>query len=228
MDVVYVVGPWDENEELRFSLRSLAANVPHDRVWIAGHLPSWAAGVGHIPVGRRPSRFKSSTANLLAACRHLDVSAEFAYFNDDFFAVTPAEDIPVRHRGPVGDVLAAVPHSHYRMGAIATARLLREHGVDRPLSYELHMPMRVDKARMAKAIELGRSIPALHKRTLYGNLAGAGGEQVPDCKIHDRHTRIPPGAVWASTTDESFACGAAGAQIRALFPEPCRYEREGT
>lgn len=228
MDVVYVVGPWDDNEELRYSLRSLAAHVPHDRVWLAGHRPPWVTGVGHIPVSPATSRFASSTANLLAACTHPDVSEEFAYFNDDFFALTPVTGIPAMHRGRVADVVAATLHSPYRLGAIATARLLRQrYGVRDPLSYELHLPMPVRKDGMIAAIEAGKDLPVLHKRTAYGNLVRLGGEQVPDCKIKDLHTGIPDGATWVSTTDRSFARGQVGVDIRARFPDPCRYEREG-
>lgn len=224
-----MVGPGDRNEELRYSLRSLAAHVPHDRVWIAGHCPPWVTGVHHIPVPQNGrSRFANSTANMRAACEHPDVSDTFAYFNDDFFVLRDLPDgVPVLHRGPVADVVAATPHSAYRMGAIATARLLRHLGYPEPLSYELHMPMTVHRAGMLEAIERGRNLPVMHKRTLYGNLAGIGGEQVPDCKIVDRNAPIPAGVWCVSTSDQSFAAGLVGRQVRDMFGEPCRYEREG-
>ncbi|MFF3129757.1 hypothetical protein ACFVRD_48125 [Streptomyces sp. NPDC057908] len=51
-DIVYVVRPWNQNEQLRYSLRTLA-NLPHRRVWIAGYCPTWVGpDVGRIPVAQ--------------------------------------------------------------------------------------------------------------------------------------------------------------------------------
>lgn len=226
MDVVYVVGPWDHNEELRFSLRSLAAHVSHDRVWIVGHLPPWVTGVHHIPTAQTGTRFQNSTRNMRAAVDHPDVSRVFMYFNDDFFALEPLDGVPVRHRGLLDDVIAATDHSDYRAGAMMTRHLLRQFGIERALSYELHMPMPVDKATMRLTLSMGAHLRTLHKRTLYGNLAEIGGTQATDCKVRALDQDIPAGP-WVSTTDDSFRRGRVGAQIRARFPDPCRYEREG-
>src|SRR5690606_40327004 len=53
----------------------------------------------------------------------------------------------------------------------------------------------VDKARMLEVLNLpqARRIPVLHKRTLYGNLTGVGGEQWQDVKIASRTGDLPPG-----------------------------------
>lgn len=104
-DIVYPVRPGTINEELRYSLRSLA-NVPHGRVWIAGHRPPWARGVGHIPVPPQATKYLGSTANLRAAVEHPEVAEEFLYFNDDFFVMTAVQEVPALHRGPVDRVEA--------------------------------------------------------------------------------------------------------------------------
>lgn len=226
-DVVYVAGPWDRNEELRYSLRSLAAHLPHGRVWVAGHRPPWLAGtVGHIQVPPAQSRFESSTANLRAACEHPEVSEEFVYFNDDFFVMEPVEGVPVMHRGPLADVIEGTRSSLYRRGAQATGLLMERLGLadDGPLlSYELHVPLPVTKAGMLAAMKAGRGLPVLHKRTLYGNLHRLGGEQLLDVKVTGPDDP-GPGGPWLSTSDASFEQGAVGERIRAAFPEPCRYE----
>ena len=51
MDVLYVVGTVSPNRhnELRYSLRSVARNFPHDRVIVAGHCPSWLTGASCVP-----------------------------------------------------------------------------------------------------------------------------------------------------------------------------------
>ncbi|MDX3555288.1 hypothetical protein PV729_26575 [Streptomyces europaeiscabiei] len=228
-DVVYVAGPWDRNEELRFSLRSLAAHLPHGRVWVAGHRPPWLADtVGHIQVPQKQSRFQSSTANLRAACEHPEVSEEFVYFNDDFFVMEPVEQVPVLHRGPVADVIAETRSSLYRRGAQATALLMERLGLDEDgplLSYEMHAPLPVGKKLMLEAMAVGAKLPVLHKRTLYGNLHRIGGDQAVDVKVK-AHDDLGPAGPWLSTTDASFESGAVGERIRAAFSEPCRYEAD--
>ena len=39
LDIVYFVKEWPTNEELHYSLRSVAKNMPHKRVWIFGGHP---------------------------------------------------------------------------------------------------------------------------------------------------------------------------------------------
>ena len=92
------------------------------------------------------------------------------------------------------------------------------------LSYELHAPLVVHKESMLKALDLGRGLPVLHKRTLYGNLIRLGGDQVEDVKVKTLHDPGPAG-VFVSTTDATFAHGKVGERIRAAFPDLCRYER---
>lgn len=230
--VVYVVGPGDRNEELRYSLRSLAAHLPHEQVWIAGHRPDWVSDdVGHIPVAQTRSRFQNSTANMHAACEHPEVggeAGEFVYFNDDFFVMQPLDDgVPLQHRGPLREVIASTRSSLYRRGAQSTLHLMRRLGMEDDgelLSYELHAPLIVHKKSMLQALDAGRSLPVLHKRTLYGNLIRLGGDQVPDVKVQ---TLDDPGSdgPFVSTTDGAFAHGAVGQRIRDAFPDPCRYER---
>jgi hypothetical protein len=54
IDVVYPLGTgsvWQDNE-LRYSLRSLEKNFPDlGRVYVVGHKPDWLGNVEHIPFG---------------------------------------------------------------------------------------------------------------------------------------------------------------------------------
>jgi hypothetical protein len=228
-DVVYVVKEDENNEELRHSFRSLA-NLPHGRVWIAGYRPSWVVDeVGVIPVRQRGTKWANSSRNMLSACRHPEVSQRFVYFNDDFFVMRPVDAVPVFNRGPARDVLGATPGSRYRRGGYATAEWLRRQGYADPLSYELHLPIVLDKTAMIDVIEAGvrDRVHPFHKRTAYGNLMKLGGDSVADCKVADR-TSIPGHGPFASTAPEAFAYGRAGALIRATFDQPCRYEKPGS
>lgn len=225
MDVVYIVRTGDDNEELRYSLRSLA-NLPHNRVWIVGHKPAWVTGVGHLPTNQAGSRFYNSTLNLRTACESGQVSDKFIYMNDDFFVMRPLDEVPTLHRGLVADVFAATPvDSPYRRGIRATSRLLAKLGHDEPLSYELHVPMVIHRQRMLETLEIGRQVHGvLHKRTLYGNYWGVGGEQVADVKVTNHQQTFSPDTRFLSTTDESFRVCAVGDYIRGMFSAPGPYE----
>lgn len=226
MDVVYVVG--EHTEELRYSLRSLR-NVEHDRVWIVGSRPAWATDVGIIEVGDQWEKARNITDKLYAAASHPDVSDPFAYFNDDFFALAPAE-IPNRHRGKV-DVKRPRGHHNQRL-SLKESRLwtfwhLRETwGIDPVISYDLvHTPMMIDKAGLVAAVDASRRVKLLapQVRSLYGNLQGVGGEEGPNAKLG--HAKDTVGnRVWVSTNVISWN-GKAGEEIRALFPDPSPYER---
>jgi hypothetical protein len=229
MDVVYVVGPQKENEELRYSLRSIAANLPHGRVWIVGYKPEWVANVEYLPTIQKMTRWQNSTANLLTACIHDEMPERFVYFNDDFYVAQPIPAVPTLHRGYVADVMRhyAYTSGRYVEGLKKTAVLLKELGYPDPLSYEVHAPMVVERRPMLDVLRLaadrGRGIVAIHKRTLYGNVYRIGGEQVDDVKVLGYGHSPPPGA-FVSTSATSFG-GKCGRWLRKLFPTPCQYER---
>jgi hypothetical protein len=236
VDVVYIVKPGDAktdsrtHEELRFSLRSLA-NLPHDRVWLAGYTPSWVAGVGSIPVEQTGAKHGNALANLIAACEHPDVSDEFVVFNDDFFVTAPLASVPALHRGPVRDVHAALVKqyprgSHYATAMMQTCEWLESLGVAEPLSYEMHAPMVLSKAGMLEVIEraLGAGLgERFHNRTAYGNLTGVGGVRVDDCKVYTGQ-RVDMPTPFASTLDATFRSGWVGRRLRGMWQEPGEYE----
>ncbi|KAA9379608.1 hypothetical protein F5972_08100 [Microbispora cellulosiformans] len=227
-DLVVPVREGPANEQLRYALRSWTANLPHSRVWVVGGRPGWLTGVGHIPLVQNGSKYENTTAAVRAACLHPGVSEEFLLCNDDFFVMRPVGVMPVLHRGPIDQVeayYAARASSAYLGGMRDTRTLLARLGVAAPLSYELHVPLPVTKAAMLGALDAGRHLPVLHKRTLYGNLAGLGGEQMVDVKVLTRGPRFDRDAAFLSTMPDTFVHGQVGAFIRARFPDRCRYER---
>jgi hypothetical protein len=115
----------------------------------------------------------------------------------------------------------------YLRGLRETRDLLVGLGHADPLSYELHVPMPVAKDGMLHALEMGRHLSVLHKRTAYGVLAGIGGEQIRDVKILHRAPRDFTGKPYLSTMPDSFTNGAVGQYIRRAFPRPSQYERRG-
>ncbi|WP_190122173.1 hypothetical protein [Streptomyces inusitatus] len=231
MDIVVPVRAVPRAEQLRYALRSWAANLPHRRVWVVGHRPPWLTDAGHIPTVQDGSKYRNTTAAVRAACLHPEVSQTFLLCNDDFFVMHPLPGgMPVLHRGPVRTVEAAYAArpGEYLEGMRQTRELLTDLGHPEPLSYELHVPLPVDRDGMLDALDLGGHLPVLHKRTLYGNLAGLGGEEIADVKILHRAPRgYGAGDRFLSTMPDSFTNGAVGRHIREAFPQRCRYERGG-
>lgn len=205
-----------DNEELRFSLRSLT-NVEHERVWVVGHRPRWLTGVEHLPLRQGKDRYANTLAGVLTACAHVE---RFQLWNDDFYALAPTE-VPVWHLGPIQpDRYSGMSHPGGRQD---TARLLRSWGIDPVLDYAVHVPFIVESEKMVDAIKrAGTGIRALHRRTLYGNLYQVGGVEVEDVSIGNL-SDVPDGT-WVATNDKSFNQGEVGRYVRSLFPEPSPYE----
>ncbi|WP_138906121.1 hypothetical protein [Streptomyces chryseus] len=231
-DIVVPVREGAVNEQLRFALRSWAAHLPHGRVWLVGHRPRWAAGVEHIATRQTGTKYQNTTLAVRAACQHPGVSDAFLLANDDMFVMHPLPDgMPVLHRGPVKAVeahYAARASGQYLRGMRETRALLESRGHPEPLSYELHVPMPVQKTAMLAALEEARHLDAVHKRTLYGNLAGLGGEEIQDVKIlHRAPHGYGPNSRFLSTMPDSFTAGHVGQFIRRAFPRPSPYEIPG-
>jgi len=231
LDVVVPVREEAANESLRYALRSWAAHLPHRRVWTVGHRHPWlTAEAGHIPTVQDGGKFQNTDTAMRAACEHPDVSDPFLWADDDMFTMHPLPGgMPVLHRGLVADVeryYETRGPAVYLKGMRETRQLLTGLGHTEPLSYELHVPLPVDKGLMLNALWRGRHLDVLHKRTAYGNLARLGGEQVADVKIRHRAPRgYGPKDRFLSTMPDAFANGAVGEFIRARFPVPSPYER---
>lgn len=243
-DIVYVVGTSLTNDELRYSLRSLQ-NVPHGTVWLAGYRPKWVQNVEHLPLRQDRTRYENSTGNLMAACTHSDVSDDIIYMNDDFYFLKPMESVPVYYWGKLEEALGyyngkfgkpapGTKSGNYRRGMEETGELLRSWGVEDLLCYEVHVPLPIHKGKMAEAIRRAAqdapSIIALHKRTLYGNLWGIGGEMLgtekhPDVKVLTSDHTWSETQLFVSTSNQSFNSGRVGRRLRKRFSTPSPYER---
>ena len=89
MDIVYVLKPDFQNEELRYSLRSLE-NFPHDKVWFVGGQPNELTPDGRLNIRQWGDTKWERVKNMLArVCVADDISEDFWLFNDDFFILKP-------------------------------------------------------------------------------------------------------------------------------------------
>lgn len=223
----------DRNPELRTSLRSLT-NLRHDRVWIAGHRPAWVAGVEHLAVEQDGVKHENTWAIWRAIAGCPDISDEFVMLHDDMFVLQPLDRVPALHAGPLDLWLAGLrPESPTARRMRDTREALTALGRRDLLSWELHVPMVMDRRWLAEMVafvdhrraRLGGDPPC--KRTMYAGYAGlAGGVEAADCKIRDKTTVPGRGDLFASTLDGTFRYGQAGRWLRDRFPARSVYEAE--
>lgn len=105
MDILYVIGrgsDWDNNE-LRYSLRSIAKNGKNiDRVYIVGYKPDWVSDlVTYIPCDDPYDRaHKNILHKVLWAIDHSDIGSHFLISSDDHYYTkeTDFDAYPVYYR----------------------------------------------------------------------------------------------------------------------------------
>lgn len=225
MDIVCPVRPGDQNDSLRYAIRSWTANLTFDRIWIVGHKPSWLTNVESIPGNRCASGHANVYDNIRLASEHPDVSDEFLAMNDDFFVTAPATP-QVFYRCTLDEHLniPRVKRGGWWKDSLETTRIcLQAHGIAEPLSYELHVPLPVDKAAMAQTVEQFQYVTPDNPpqwRSLYGNLHQSGGTQRADVKTYQSGPLKQP---YHSTSPRSFPAYADA--LQAMFPEPSQYEQ---
>ena len=97
MQYVYVCRP-GENEELRYSIRSVEANLPSGEIWVVGGKPSWYSG-NYIPVDQVAGKQNDAIKNLFTIVESDKIQENFVLMNDDFFVVKPVSKIKIYHGG---------------------------------------------------------------------------------------------------------------------------------
>lgn len=225
MDIICPVRPGDDNEELRYAVRSWETNLTFDRIWIVGHKPNWLTDVHYIP-GNDAEYHANVYRNIRLACAHPDVADDILVMNDDFF-ITETVQPETLYRSTLTEhlQLRRVQRGGWWKRSLETTQVcLQAHNIPDPISYELHVPFPCNKTLMAETLHRFQHVTPDNPpqwRTLYGNLHNLGGKQHADVKAYSAGQLHKP---YHSTEDRSFA-GFAG-QLARLFPSPSRYELE--
>lgn len=240
MDIVYLFKehPENDSEELRYSLRSLK-NIVHEKVYIVGEKPNWVTNIEYIPVAQSKTKPENWGMNLSAAVNNSEISDDFVMMNDDFFLMKMLHEVPNIN---FGDMKSLIEHymmrypdsSIYIDNMKKIYALLVNQGYEAPVSYELHVPMVINKQRV---IDLYRAVdgPLYQFRSFYGNYFELGGTPVHDVKIfidpihNDPLYNLDPKRyldeqVLLSTTGGAFSRGLAGDFVRSMFVEKSPYE----
>ncbi len=227
-DIVYFVRDGDYNEELRFSLRSVAKNVPHKRIWIVGYTPKWVRNVKSVRGNLQGSKWLNVLDNLRLICEKVDAE-QFVVMNDDFFVTQAVDALPALRRGEtlIEHIAHVKGHGSWRDSLLATMKMLRELGYQDPLSYELHVPVIMERAKLAEVVKVAEQVKGNPPqwRTLYGNMHSVEAIVAKDNKVSRRRQKYSEGSFESS--DESTFNVLLKPKMEALFPDRCEYEESG-
>lgn len=233
-DIVYFVKECPNNEELRYSIRSVVENFPYNSIWFYGGCPTTLEPDHMVRVEQRGSRKWEKVRNMmLEACKNDNLTEDFWLFNDDFFVLKPMPNgIEPRFDGTLTSKIERVEANHGGSPSEWTNNLrhlretLQKAGKGEK-NYAIHVPLLVNRRKMREVLEKYPDEPMM--RALYGNYWEIGGVEVLDPKLAEQYNKGL--ADWlremdvVSTSDESFLSGDIGGWLRGRFGIKSKYER---
>jgi hypothetical protein len=227
MDYVYICRDGD-NEELRYSIRSVVAYTSCRNIWLIGYKPDWYRG-NFVSVPDTSSKF-NNIINCTKAITDIGaISDDFVLMNDDFFFLNYVGVPPVYHGGPLLDkidrYIDAGSRQYVTLLSKTYKNLIRQ-GIQDPLDYDIHFPMPMNKDKLKQSIK-----KAYFPRSAYGNINNVGGTFTKDVKVYrDKsplkklsYDMLEPGQYFVSTEDGSFD-RVYKTILKDMFPEPSKYE----
>lgn len=230
---VWIVGGQPDapdRDELRHSLRSVAANAPViTEAWIVGDVPDWFAGV-RLPLEPKPTKFGNQFASIKALVNLPGAPETFWLMNDDMYVTEPVDgDLPTyRSKNRLSGWLRAEGRSNgWHRAVAATAEWTAERTGQEPYIYEAHVPLRFRTAVLREVVNAYPDPDLFAVGEVYP-IAGCGGEGVhagnAKCKTEALETKLGQPMPYLSGSPGSWN-GALGEWVRAQWVEPCRWER---
>jgi hypothetical protein len=221
MDYVYICRA-GENEELRYSIRSVVKYATHDNIWLIGSKPDWYVG-NYIQIEDIGNKFDNIT-NCYKALPHIGaLSDDFVLMNDDFFILKPIGKMPTLYDGTLADKIdvhvSVSGMSQYARVLVKAKKELIKQGIKEPLCYDIHVPMTFNKS-MLSYMDYSNNAP----RSMYGNIYNVGGIQIKDVKIYKNDSVFAlDSSHFISSEDNSF--NLIKERLEEIFPTPSVYER---
>lgn len=225
IDVVYPVRKLAEgNSELRYSLRSVAKNLPHRNIWVIGEEIGWLSSiVRRVYVGENGTAFANVNRKLMEAVENPLISDPFIFMMDDVFVMQKISEIPYYAIGrTLGERLRRYdeygPYARDLQAARDTLWFERKEEID----FEAHAPILFKKPGLQRI--LTRWPESGHRRSLYGNFFKKKPIYVDDFKIYEADEE-PQKAPYISTCVESWNENSKAYQlVIQIFAEQCDYE----
>lgn len=233
-DLLYVIGPGTSgHEELRHSLRSVAKNLRHGKVWIVGSVPDWVTGITPIPLTPEQDKYRNIRQSVTAAVNDPRLSESFVLMNDDHFVIESCQKytengtlltLPVWHLGRSSEHLEWL-RSIGKRGEWMEACTASAEWYGDPLFYENHIPLLFSKQALSADLRAyPNDRPWCPGLAYQSARAGSEGVLGPCVKVTNQPLESKLGTPFLSSVDWSFAKGDVGRYVRSLFPEKCRYE----
>ena len=226
-DIVYILRKDIDPYELTYSLRSVAKNFPHRKVWFVGGRPQGLTPdvmVEHEQSGS--SKWDLIRSSMWKVINEEDLTDDFFLFNDDFFIMKPVKGkftnfIDKTLAWRIEDLRKENPWlNHYGRSVYKVNEELKCMGIRSPKNFEVHLPMLMNK-ELVKASIYKVSSPQM--RSAYGNINKIKAVQHDDVKVYSLD-EVPEDPDYLSTNDKTFRNGAVGEYIRGCFTEPSRFE----
>lgn len=237
LDIVYILserGSHWQNNEIRFSLRSLEKNVlDYRKVYIIGFKPDFLNDeIVHIPYA---DTYKNKARNIAAKIRRAagcnSMTKNFMLWNDDYFALKQFSAINYPHYYKCGlDHSVMINKGEYKLHCEATLKVLKENGLTYK-NFDCHYPITYDKLKVVKMVDqFNWNVPyGFVFRSMYCNFYSIPGEMKQDCKINHP---MPLSQIEKKFQNEHFLSigeGATNIAMRSylisMFPNKSRYEK---
>lgn len=230
MDIVYVVKDSAYNDELRYSLRSVEKNFPHNRVWFYGGKPIGVHPDRQVIVHQIWHTKWDNVRNMLRMIAdNEEITDDFVLFNDDFFVMKPVKTLPPYKWKSMESICKWVESqnrdraSTYTKNLRAVARELEEFQLPTD-NYVLHLPMVFNKKKLLNVLDVFPNTKS--PRSVYGNMyCTKKAKTHKDVKIFRARDIPPENPDFLSTEDYAFKNGKVGECIRSAFPEKSRFEK---
>ena len=217
MDVLYYIGSgsWHNNDELRYSLRSLEKHCKDiGRIFIVGNRPAFLRNVAYIWVEDKFEWWQNAFEKTKAAIK-AGISDEFLLMNDDFFMLSDfkASEYPFYHKGNI----SLNPQNKYQEVIVNTRLVLQS--IRAPFKhYGVHCPMRI----------IGKKYLSLEKyfntpvsaRCLYGNLFCEGIKTKDNKGLKIKKSKQKCFSSVEHMGEDVFE------ELKKMFPKPSLWEIE--
>ena len=158
-DIVYILRD-GKNEELRYSLRSVEKNYPHERVVFYGGRPDGIEPDLFVPYTQPgDTKWEKVRNTIEMICKNDQLTEDFILFNDDFFIMKPVETPTNYYDGTLEERIKTIEgaifgrHSEYSDRLRHLAETLRRAGIPNPLNYAHHTPMIINRKKMLETLE---------------------------------------------------------------------------
>lgn len=232
-DVVYFLKEGPNNEELRYSLRSVDQNWPYRSVWFYGGCPVGITPDHYEPqVQNSPTKWQNVRNMMREVCLNDEITEDFWLFNDDFFILQPMdESITAFYDGTLTSKVDEIKSKYHGEGSewsnnleLLKAKLKKAKKPE--LNYAVHAPMLFNRKKLLKVLDKYLDEPMV--RALYGNWWRVPAEPLKDPKYSDADGRNISDQIYRlkiiSTSDDSFRGGYVGRWLRDRFQTKSRFE----